>query len=109
MISLDIMATSLDAAGAKEEKFEKLDGVNLLPFIEGKKTAILIGICFGQTLVLGDARWSVEINLVQDYGYALYNLDHDLSESKNLIKSEKKRSRQMITQLNEWKAVGKPR
>ena len=41
---------------------------------------------------------------VQDYGYALYNLEKDLSESKNLIKSEQKRSEQMIAQLNDWKA-----
>ena len=49
-----------------------------------------------------DGPW--KLIYVQDYGYALYNLDQDLSESKNLIKSEKKRSRKMITQLNEWKA-----
>jgi hypothetical protein len=47
---------------------------------------------------------------VQDYGYALYNLEQDLGESKNLIQSEKKRSEQMITQLNDWKAeLEKPR
>ena len=34
MISLDIMATSLAAAGAKDKDLKDLDGVNLLPFIE---------------------------------------------------------------------------
>ena len=47
---------------------------------------------------------------MQDYGYALYNLEKDLGESKNLIQSEKKRSEQMINQLNDWKAgLEKPR
>ena len=47
---------------------------------------------------------------VKDYGHALYNLEEDLSESKNLIKLEKKRSDQMIAQLNNWKAkLEKPR
>ena len=37
MISLDIMATSLAAAGAKDKDLKGLDGVNLLPFIQGEK------------------------------------------------------------------------
>jgi arylsulfatase A-like enzyme len=37
MISLDIMATSLAAAGEKQSVLKKLDGVNLLPFLDGKK------------------------------------------------------------------------
>ena len=38
MISLDVMPTSLAAAGAQEADLENLDGVNLLPFIRGKKS-----------------------------------------------------------------------
>ena len=111
MISLDIMATSLAAAGAKEESLKNLDGVNLLPFIEGKKDGHPHQQLFWHKLwfsAMRDGPW--KLIYVQDYGYALYNLDQDLSESKNLIKSEKKRSGQMITQLNEWKeGLEKPR
>ncbi len=111
MISLDIMATSLAAAGAKEESLKNLDGVNLLPFIEGKKDGHPHRHLFWHKLwfsAMRDGPW--KLIYVQDYGYALYNLDQDLSESKNLIKSEKKRSQQMITQLNEWKdGLEKPR
>ena len=55
-----------------------------------------------------DGPW--KLIYVQDYGYALYNLEKDLGESQNLIKSEKKRSDRMIAQLNDWKAeLEKPR
>ena len=111
MISLDIMATSLAAAGAKDKDLKGLDGVNLLPFIQGEKATPPHQNLYWHKLwfsAMRDGPW--KLIYVQDYGYALYNLEEDLSESKNLIQSEKKRSDQMITQLNEWKAeLEKPR
>lgn len=111
MISLDIMATSLTAAGAKDEDLKGLDGVNLLPFIQRIKTSPPHKNLYWHKLWFSAMRngpW--KLIYVQDYGYALYNLNKDLSESKNLIKPEKKRAEQMIAQLNEWKAgLEKPR
>ena len=98
------MATSLAAAGAKDKDLSDLDGVNLLPFIEGrKKHASAQEPVLAQTLVLGDGR-SWKLIYVQNYGYALYNLGTRSGRIQNLIQSEKKRSEQMITQLNDWKA-----
>ena len=111
MISMDIMATSLAAAGAKNKNLKDLDGVNLLPFIEGEKTTPPHKNLYWHKLwfsAMRDGPW--KLIYVQDYGYALYNLEKDLGESKNLIQSEKKRSEQMINQLNDWKAgLEKPR
>jgi arylsulfatase A-like enzyme len=111
MISLDIMPTSLAAAGAKEESLKNLDGVNLLPFIQGEKTTPPHQNLYWHKLwfsAMRDGPW--KLIYVQDYGYALYNLDKDLPESKNLIKSEKKRGEKMIQKLNAWKAeLVKPR
>ena len=110
-ISLDIMATSLAAAGAKEESLKNLDGVNLLPFIEGKKDGHPHQHLFWHKLwfsAMRDGPW--KLIYVQDYGYALYNLGKDLAESKNLIKTEGKRAGKMIAKLKEWKAgLEKPR
>src|ERR1019366_8870703 len=39
IISLDILPTSIAAAGGEPKADWKLDGVNLLPFIEGKNKA----------------------------------------------------------------------
>ena len=111
MISLDIMATSLAAAGEKQSVLKKLDGVNLLPFLDGKKDKPPHQYLYWHKLwfsAMRDGPW--KLIYVQDYGYALYNLEEDLSESNNLIKSEKERSDQMIAQLNDWKAeLEKPR
>ena len=111
MISLDIMATSLAAAGEKQSILKKLDGVNLLPFLDGKKDKPPHQYLYWHKLwfsAMRDGPW--KLIYVQDYGYALYNLEEDLSESKNLIEPEKKRSDHMIAQLNNWKAeLEKPR
>ena len=111
MISLDIMATSLAAAGGKQSVLKKLDGVNLLPFLDGKKDKPPHQYLYWHKLwfsAMRDGPW--KLIYVQDYGYALYNLEEDLSETKNLIKLEKKRSVKMIAQLNNWKAeLEKPR
>jgi len=111
MISLDIMPTSLSAAGAKEEDLKNLDGVNLLPFIRGEKAKPPHQNLYWHKLwfsAMRDGPW--KLIYVQDYGYALYNLDEDLPESKNLIKSEKKRAEEMIGKLNAWKSeLEKPR
>ena len=111
MISLDIMPTSLSAAGAKEEDLKNLDGVNLLPFIQGEKATPPHQNLYWHKLwfsAMRDGPW--KLIYVQDYGYALYNLDEDLPESKNLIKSEKRRAEEMIGKLNAWKSeLEKPR
>ena len=104
MISLDIMATSLAAAGAKDKDLKTLDGVNLLPFIQGEKATPPHKYLYWHKLwfsAMREGPW--KLIYVKDYGYALYNLEKDLSESTNLILSEKKRSEQMIAQLNGWK------
>lgn len=104
MISLDIMATSLAAAGAKDKDLKTLDGVNLLPFIQGEKATPPHQNLYWHKLwfsAMREGPW--KLIYVKDYGHALYNLEKDLSESTNLIQSEKKRSEQMITQLNDWK------
>ena len=111
MISLDIMPTSLAAAGAKEKDLKNLDGINLLPFMQGEKKTPPHQNLYWHKLwfsAMREGPW--KLIYVQDYGYALYNLEKDLGESKNLIKSEKKRSEEMIDQLNDWKAgLEKPR
>ena len=111
MISLDIMPTCLAAAGAKKEDFKNLDGVNLLPFILGEKATPPHHNLYWHKLwfsAMREGPW--KLIYVQDYGYALYNLDEDLPESKNLIKSEKRRTEGMIGKLNAWKSeLEKPR
>jgi arylsulfatase A-like enzyme len=111
MISLDIMATSLAAAGAKDRDLKTLDGVNLLPFIQGEKATPPHQNLYWHKLwfsAMREGPW--KLIYVKDYGHALYNLEKDLSESTNLIHTQKRRSEKMIAQLKGWKAeLAKPR
>ncbi len=111
MISLDVMPTSLAAAGAQEADLENLDGVNLLPFIRGEKNHEPHRNLYWHKLwfsAIRDGPW--KLIYVQDYGYALYNLKNDIGESQNLIHAQKRRSEKMIAQLKDWKAeLEKPR
>ena len=111
MISLDVMPTSLAAAGAQEADLENLDGVNLLPFIRGEKNHEPHRNLYWHKLwfsAMRDGPW--KLIYVQDYGYALYNLKNDIGESQNLIHAQKRRSEKMIAQLKDWKAeLEKPR
>ena len=111
MISLDVMPTSLAAAGAQEADLENLDGVNLLPFIRGEKNHEPHRYLYWHKLwfsAMRDGPW--KLIYVQDYGYALYNLKKDIGESQNLIDAQKRRSEKMIAQLKDWKAeLEKPR
>ena len=111
MISLDVMPTSLAAAGAQEADLENLDGVNLLPFIRGEKNHEPHRYLYWHKLwfsAMRDGPW--KLIYVQDYGYALYNLKKDIGESQNLIHAQKRRSEKMIAQLKDWKAeLEKPR
>ena len=111
MISLDVIPTSLAAAGAQEADLENLDGVNLLPFIRGEKNHEPHRYLYWHKLwfsAMRDGPW--KLIYVQDYGYALYNLKKDIGESQNLIDAQKRRSEKMIAQLKDWKAeLEKPR
>ena len=111
MISLDVMPTSLAAAGAQEADLENLDGVNLLPFIRGEKNHEPHRYLYWHKLwfsAMRDGPW--KLIYVQDYGYALYNLKKDIGESQNLFHAQKRRSEKMIAQLKDWKAeLEKPR
>ena len=50
----------------------------------------------------GDGPW--KLIYVQDYGYALYQLDDDLSESTNLADQYPERVAAMTKELNAWKS-----
>ena len=102
--SMDIFSTSLAAAGGDVES-AKLDGVNLLPFLQGHDEGAPHQEAYWHKLwfsAMRDGPW--KLIYVQDYGYALYNLDDDLSESKNLAKTETDRLESMKQRVTSWKS-----
>lgn len=108
MISaLDVLPTSLAAAGGQVGPKEPrpLDGVNLLPFLTHENTDVPHQELYWHKLwfsAMRDGPW--KLIYVQDYGYALYNLESDLGELHNIAPQEPDRVAAMTTKLNAWKS-----
>ncbi|MGB7324252.1 MAG: sulfatase [Rubripirellula sp.] len=107
--SLDILPTCVAAANRDSAVTDTpdghpLDGVNLLPFLANETDSVPHQKLFWHKLwfsAMRDGPW--KLIYVQDYGYALYNLDDDLSERHNLAASEPERVAAMTEELNQWK------
>ncbi|MFN3193988.1 MAG: sulfatase-like hydrolase/transferase [Aureliella sp.] len=110
MISaLDILPTSVAAAGGKlvgeREVTRPLDGVDLIPYLSGEKDGVPHQQLFWHKLwfsAMRDGPW--KLIYVQDFGYALYNLDDDLSEKQNVAEKHPDRVNSMTQDLNLWKS-----
>jgi len=103
IIALDVLPTSLSAVGGEIKKDWKLDGVNLLPFIEGKNKAApheMLFWRFGDQLAARKGDWK----MVQydKTGIHLYNLKNDIGESKNLAAAEPEILRSMHDAWKDW-------
>lgn len=106
--ALDILPTSVGAAGGTVNatpQGRSLDGVNLLPFLTGEQEGVPHQKLFWHKLwfsAMRDGPW--KLIYVQDYGYALYNLDDDLGEKRNLAVRHPDRVKTMTEELDAWKS-----
>lgn len=102
--ALDILPTCVAAVGGDETSKRPLDGVNLLPFLTGAKNNVPHAKLYWHKLwfsAMREGPW--KLIYVQDYGYALYNLDNDPSERRDLSKTNLARVASMTADLNAWK------
>lgn len=104
--SLDIFPTVLAAAGGKPDA-DHLAGQDLMPFILGKTDGTPHQKLYWHkewfsAMRAGD--W--KLLYVQDFGYALYNLQDDLGEKKNVAQDYPEKVEQMRVELNTWKSKG---
>ena len=86
---VDIFATAAAAAGAAVPTDRKLDGVDLIPFMEGKDTARPHQTLFwrsGDYKTLLDGDWKLQVSGVLKKDW-LYNLKDDPTEQVNLAGS----------------------
>jgi arylsulfatase A-like enzyme len=103
--ALDILPTCVAAAGGDLTSKRPLDGVNLLPFLNGENTNVPHAKLYWHKLwfsAMREGPW--KLIYVQDYGYALYNLDDDPTERNNLAKTNPTRVTSMTVDLNNWKS-----
>ena len=103
IIQLDILPTSISAAGGEVKADWKLDGVNLLPFLEGKNKAAphdMLFWRFGDQMAARKGDWKMV--RYDKTGVHLYNLKDDIGESKNLAAKEPEVLRGIQAAWTEW-------
>jgi len=104
VIALDILPTSLAAAGATRQGQQPVDGVDLLPFLRGTREGAPHDLLLWRH---GDSKWAVrsgDWKLVKqgDTAEQLYHLASDISEENDLAGSEPERVRQLRSQFETW-------
>jgi arylsulfatase A-like enzyme len=118
VIQLDILPTALAAAGVKLPSDAKVDGVNLLPYLNSKSDDSPHSTLywrFGEQMAIRQGDWKlVRYDPVMDglkgnaTGPKLYNLAMDIGERTDVIKSEPEKARSLQAAWDEWNQSNVP-
>lgn len=113
--TVDFYPTFLDIVGEKPQEDQVLDGVSLLPLIEGKRTELkrdtlywhyplakphFLGGRSGGAIRAGD--WKL-IEFFEDDRIELYNLAEDISEKNNLAEKMPRKAATLRKRLANWR------
>jgi arylsulfatase A-like enzyme len=101
--ALDIYPTCIKAAGGSLEQKRPVDGVDLIPYLNGKKQGEPHPRLIWRKLecaAVRDGDW--KLIRVENHGYALYDLSTDLSESQDLAAAMPEKVEQLRKQLEDW-------
>ncbi|QJE94653.1 sulfatase-like hydrolase/transferase [Luteolibacter luteus] len=120
VIQLDLLPTSLAAAGVEIDPAWKLDGVNLLPYLKGEKTEEPHNVLywrFGQQFAIRMGDWKLvksaadgvidraEPGLAKTGGAKLYNLASDIGERNDLAAANPAKVEELAALWNAWNAT----
>lgn len=101
--SLDLTPTFVALAGGKTMPEDKLDGVNLFPFINGEKTETPHpDMKWRFTISAGIREGDWKLVRLPDRLPMLYNLSTDISEQNNVADQHRERVEQMLKKLGDW-------
>ena len=101
-ISLDLMPTMLDLAGATVPDGHKLDGVSLAPLLlKGKSLGVRQ--LFWNGRAMRDGQWKLVVGGRGGQGTGLYNLAKDVGERNNLADRHPDRVKAMLAAIEAWK------
>jgi len=111
VMNLDVLPTALAVAGAPVDSTAKLDGVNLMPYLTGENKASPHETMYWRF----GPQWAVrhgDYKLVVSRGGSgepeLYDLASDISESKDLAKSQPEKVKQLQALYDAWNAEQAP-
>ena len=115
--SLDLYPTALAAAGVNLEPEWELDGINLLPFLEGKKRGLSTRTLywrFGTQWAIRKGPWKLlkarearggNIQIANTGPIRLFNLDTDISERNDLAGSMRQKAENLQRRWEAWNAT----
>ncbi len=107
VIQLDIAPTILAATGVAAADADRLDGVNLLPYLTGANQAApheRLYWRFGQQIALREGDWKL-VKVRGDTQPRLYNLKDDIGEQKDLASAEAERVKSLQAAWDKWNAT----
>lgn len=100
--SLDILPTSISAGNGKQRGTKQLDGVNLLPYVKGKKNKAPHEALYwrrGIAAAMRENNWKL-IRVKENV--LLFDLAKDISETTNLATKQPEKVKQMLAKLAQW-------
>ncbi len=103
IISLDIFPTVVEAVGAKLPKDRVIDGVNLLPYLNGQKTSPPHEMLFwrsGSNIAVRDSKWKLWKS--GDRVTLFFDLRNDISEKVNLASQHPEVVERLNQALSDW-------
>jgi arylsulfatase A-like enzyme len=109
VIQLDIHPTALAAAGVEAKSEWKLDGVNLLPYLEGKNTQPPHDVLYwrmGQQMAVRKGDWKLVRHDWENTlsGMKLYNLAQDIGEETDLAARNPAKFKELEDVWKKWNA-----
>lgn len=118
VIQLDVLPTVLAAAGVESKSEWKLDGVNLLPFLDGRRSDAphdALFWRFGEQVAVRRGDWKLVKGTGSEgvtagrgrgsiAGAELYQLKDDVGETKNLAAANPEKVRELAALWTQWDA-----
>lgn len=111
VITMDLYPTFLAAAGAPVPEGTKLDGVNLLPFLQGEKTGAPHAILFwknGDQGAVREGDWKLLLSAAVPK-VQVFNLVEDLAEKKDVSAEKPEVKERLHKAWLDWSATLPPR
>ena len=111
VIQLDVLPTVLAAAGAPIDPAWQLDGVNLLPFLNGQNSKPpheTLYWRFGAQWAIRHGDWKLVVANRGSGKAELYNLANDLSEANNLAGEMTDKVKELQDLWDAWNAAQAP-
>jgi arylsulfatase A-like enzyme len=111
MIQLDVLTTSLSAAGVEAKPEWKLEGVDLLPYLTGKNSGMphdALYWRFGAQMAIRKGDWKlVKYDLAAEGGSGtspakLYDLKADIGEATDLAAKQPGKVKELQTMWDAW-------